>query len=85
MSELQTNYKGVFEGRIGFGQRPALLIVDFINAYTTLGSPLYARAVLTAVLPTRSLLSLGREKSIWMLMSKSVVQTRLSICRRAEL
>ncbi|MBP8000850.1 MAG: isochorismatase family protein [Chloroflexi bacterium] len=70
MSELQTNYKGVFEGRIGFGQRPALLIVDFINAYTTPGSPLYAPDVVTAVQATRSLLALAREKRIPVLFTK---------------
>ncbi|MBK9056195.1 MAG: isochorismatase family protein [Chloroflexi bacterium] len=70
MSELQTNYKGVFEGRIGFGQRPALLIVDFINAYTTPGSPLYAPDVVTAVQATRSLLALARAKNIPVLFTK---------------
>ena len=70
MSELQTNYKGVFEGRIGFGQRPALLIVDFINAYTTPGSPLYAPAVVTAVQATRSLLALARAKNVPVLFTK---------------
>jgi maleamate amidohydrolase len=70
MSELQTNYKGVFEGRIGFGQRPALLIVDFINAYTTPGSPLYAPDVVTAVQATTSLLALAREKNIPVLFTK---------------
>ncbi|MEF3273438.1 MAG: isochorismatase family protein [Chloroflexus sp.] len=29
-------------GRVGFGERPALLVIDFIKAYTTPGSPLYA-------------------------------------------
>lgn len=29
-------------GRVGFGERPALLVVDFVRAYTTPGSPLYA-------------------------------------------
>lgn len=70
MSELQTNYKGVFEGRIGFGQRPALLIVDFINAYTTPGSPLYAPGVVTAVQATTSLLALAREKRVPVLFTK---------------
>lgn len=28
--------------RVGFGERPALLVVDFVKAYTTPGSPLYA-------------------------------------------
>lgn len=29
-------------GRVGFGARPALLVIDFIKAYTTPGAPLYA-------------------------------------------
>ena len=70
MSDLQTNYKGVFEGRIGFGQRPALLIVDFISAYTTPGSPLYAPDVVTAVQATTSLLALAREKNVPVLFTK---------------
>lgn len=70
MSDLQTNYKGVFEGRIGFGQRPALLIVDFINAYTTPGSPLYAPDVVTAVQATTSLLALAREQNVPVLFTK---------------
>ena len=70
MSDLQKNYQGVFEGRIGFGQRPALLIVDFINAYTTPGSPLYAPAVVTAVQATTGLLALARAKNVPVLFTK---------------
>jgi len=70
MSDLQDNYKGVFDGRLGFGKRPALLIVDFINAYTTEGAPLYAPDVVTAVKETVDLLSLAREKNIPVLYTK---------------
>jgi maleamate amidohydrolase len=70
MSDLQTNYKGVFDARLGFGKRPALLIVDFINAYVTEGSPLYAPDVLTAVEETIPLLSLARQKQIPVLFTK---------------
>ena len=59
-ADLHTNYQGVFDGRIGFGRKPALLIVDFINAYITPGSPLYAPDVVTAVAETVDLLSLAR-------------------------
>jgi maleamate amidohydrolase len=59
-ANLHTNYQGVFDGRIGFGRKPALLIVDFINAYITPGSPLYAPDVVTAVAETVDLLSLAR-------------------------
>lgn len=60
--ELENNYRGVFDGRIGFGRRPALLIVDFIRAYTTTGSPLYAPAVADAVGHTAVLLESARRR-----------------------
>ncbi|MEP5937937.1 MAG: isochorismatase family protein [Erythrobacter sp.] len=41
-SEAADNYSGVFEGRIGFGKKPALILVDFVEAYFTKDSPLYA-------------------------------------------
>lgn len=70
MSDLASNYKGVFDGRLGFGKRPALLIVDFINAYVTEGAPLFAPDVVTAVVETIPLLSLAREKQIPVLYTK---------------
>ena len=70
MSDLVSNYKGVFDGRLGFGKRPALLIVDFINAYVTEGAPLFAPDVVSAVDETIPLLSLAREKQIPVLYTK---------------
>ena len=69
-SSLSDNYKGIFDGRLGFGKRPALLIVDFINAYVTEGAPLFAPDVVTAVDETIPLLSLAREKQIPVLYTK---------------
>ena len=46
---LKQNYSGVFDGRLGFGKKAAVLVVDFINAYTTEGSALYAPPVVDAV------------------------------------
>ncbi|MEM9500542.1 MAG: isochorismatase family protein [Pseudomonadota bacterium] len=40
--DKQSNYAGVFEGRIGFGERPALILIDFVEAYFAPDSPLYA-------------------------------------------
>lgn len=40
--DVKSNYAGVFEGRIGFGQRPALILIDFVEAYFAPGSPLFA-------------------------------------------
>ena len=64
MSDLKTNYAGVFDGRLGFGQTPAILVVDFIRAYTTEGALLYAPDVVTAVHETVELLELARQKNI---------------------
>ena len=36
------NYKGVFDNRIGFGKRPAMLLIDFVEAYFDKSCPLYA-------------------------------------------
>jgi maleamate amidohydrolase len=40
--DLSANYLGAFDGRLPFGKRPALLIVDFVMAYLDKESPLYA-------------------------------------------
>lgn len=43
MSEdLTENYRGAFDGRLGFGKAPALILVDFVEAYFDKESPLYA-------------------------------------------
>jgi maleamate amidohydrolase len=41
-SEAASNYAGVFGNRIGFGQRPALLLIDFVQAYFDKDCDLYA-------------------------------------------
>lgn len=40
--DLKANYQGVYENRIGFGKRPALLLVDFVQAYFEPACDLYA-------------------------------------------
>lgn len=54
--DVRSNYAGVFDGRIGFGQRPALILIDFVEAYFAPGSPLYAdvRPALDAALALRA-------------------------------
>lgn len=37
-----SNYRGAFDGRLGFGDRPALILVDFAQAYFDESCPLYA-------------------------------------------
>lgn len=33
MSDVQSNYRGVYENRLGFGKMPALILIDFVEAY----------------------------------------------------
>jgi maleamate amidohydrolase len=40
--ELTENYRGAFDGGLGFGRAPALILVDFVEAYFDKDSPLYA-------------------------------------------
>lgn len=61
---LLDNYKGVFDGRLGFGVRPAVLVVDFVKAYTTPGSALYAPPVVDAVEASVEVLRRARIKSV---------------------
>jgi maleamate amidohydrolase len=58
------NYKGVWGNRIGFGERPALLVIDFMQGYTTEGAPLYAPGVVSAVAETVDLLDAARRTGI---------------------
>ena len=61
---LQDNYKGIFDGRLGFGKKAAVLVVDFIRAYTTPGAALFAPDVVTAVQQTVDLLDSARQKDV---------------------
>ena len=42
VSELGDNYKKAYDNRLGFGERPALILVDFVRAYFDESCPLYA-------------------------------------------
>lgn len=42
MSSAQDNYSGAYDNRIGFGQRPALILIDFVEAYFDEGCALFA-------------------------------------------
>ncbi|MBH3055298.1 isochorismatase family protein [Serratia marcescens] len=61
---LSDNYRGVWGQRIGFGRRPALLAIDFMQAYTTEGAPLFAPGVISAVEESRELLACARRTGI---------------------
>ena len=63
-ANLKQNYSGVFDSQMGFGRAPAIIVVDFIRAYTQPGSPLYAPAVVEAVKATVPLLKAAREQGV---------------------
>lgn len=75
--ETLESYRGVFDSTIGFGRRPALLVVDFLRAYTTPGAPLYAPAVVAAVEQTAPLASRARSVGV------PVVYTRVEYSAHA--
>jgi len=58
------NYQGVWDTRIGFGERCALLLVDFMQGYTTEGAPLYASGVVEAVSQAAEVLAEVRKAGI---------------------
>lgn len=64
MSSAEANYAGVFDGRIGFGTSPALIVIDFMCAYTTPGSDFFAPGVVEAVARSVDLLSAARKAGI---------------------
>ena len=41
-TKSEDNYQGVFDNRLGFGKRPALLLIDFVEAYFDRNCDLYA-------------------------------------------
>jgi maleamate amidohydrolase len=64
MSTLQENYaRGGFGQKLPAGQRAALLIIDFVQAYLVPGSPLYAGVESTRDAAVR-LLQLAREAQL---------------------
>lgn len=67
---LQQNYAGVFDSRLGFGKKSAVLVVDFIKAYTTEGAELYAEPVVSAVKETVAVLELARKKAVPVIYTK---------------
>lgn len=60
----EQNYVGVFDGKVGFGDKPAVVVIDFTLAYTTPGSPFYAEGVVRAVRDTVPLLAAARAAGV---------------------
>ena len=60
----EENYTGVFDGKVGYGRSPAVVVIDFTLAYTTPGSPFFAEGVVRAVADTVPLLQAARTAGI---------------------
>ncbi|MBC3478021.1 isochorismatase family protein [Pseudomonas taiwanensis] len=58
------NYAGVWDNRVGFGKKAALVVIDFVKAYTLEGAPLFAAGVAPAVEQTKGLLESARRNDI---------------------
>jgi maleamate amidohydrolase len=60
----EQNYVGVFDGKVGYGRKPAVIVIDFTLAYTTPGSPFFAEGVVRAVRDTVPLLAAARAAGV---------------------
>jgi len=63
MSDAEMYQQRGFANRIGFGEKPALLIIDFINAFTDVSCPL-GSDLDKEVGATKQLLEIFREKNL---------------------
>lgn len=61
MSSAAENYKGVWGHRVGFGDKAALLLVDFVQAYTREESPMFGAGVVDAVAHGAEILRAARD------------------------
>ena len=66
----ESNYTGVFDTATGYGNRPAVLVIDFINAYTTEGAPFFGQGVVDAVAQSVSLLDATRKAGVPVIYTK---------------
>jgi len=58
--EIAANYTGAFDGSLPFGKRPAIIVIDMVEAYLQPGSPLYA-GIEAAVDSAARLVSVARQ------------------------
>jgi maleamate amidohydrolase len=70
MESRENNYAGVFATPLGFGKRPAVVVIDFILAYTTPGKPLFAQGVVEAVQASVPLLAAARAAQVPIIYTK---------------
>jgi maleamate amidohydrolase len=64
MADAKENYAGVWDNRIGFGKKAAIIVIDLLKGYTTEGSPLYAPGVVECVKEVPEVLDACRDKGV---------------------
>ena len=65
MSEAATeNYSGVWDNRLGFGEKPVVVVIDLLKGYTEEDSPLYAPGVVACVKEVPEVLDAARSKGV---------------------
>ena len=71
---MAENYAGVFDGRLPFGRRPALIVVDVVMAYLTPGSPLYDPGFVAALAVNERLVAAARAAGVPVIFTNVVYQ-----------
>ena len=72
-SDLELDYaQAGFGATLGFGKRPALLVVDVVQAYVTPGSPLFAQGFVGALAPNRRLVAAARTAGVPVIFTRVV-------------
>ena len=70
----RSNLAGAFDGRLSFGGRPALLLVDVVMAYLEPGSLLYDKAFVGALAANERLVAAARNAEVPVLFTNVVYQ-----------
>jgi maleamate amidohydrolase len=64
VADRDENYAGVWDNRLGFGEKSAVIVIDLLQGYTTKGSPLFAPGVVACVKEMPDFLQLARAKGV---------------------
>ena len=70
----RSDLAGAFDGRLSFGNRPALLLVDVVMAYLEPGSLLYDKAFVGAFAANERLVAAARDAGVAVLFTNVVYQ-----------
>ena len=63
-STADTNYAGVWDNRLGFGNTPVVIVIDLLKGYTTEGSALYAPGVVACLKEVPEVVEAARSKGV---------------------